>query len=114
MPDVGPQLPGGRTSVTPTVAPAVVTPPLVTKTSTPSVVASLVEVEPAVGEPSLSLPPPEKLAPSTSFSPAPPVHGDVTIRGWFNDVFANLVATGRVKSDRAEEYLQDLLNRMGY
>lgn len=113
MPDVGPPAPP-KTSVTPPVESAVVTPPPVPITPKVAVSASLVEVEPAVGEPSLSLPPPEKLAPSTSFSPAPPVHGDVTIRGWFNDVFANLVATGRVKSDRAEEYLQDLLNRMGY
>lgn len=107
MPDVGPQLPP-KTSVVPPVAPAVTT-----KASAP-----LAEVEPAVGKPPLPSPPPEELAPSAASPPttnyAPPVHGDVTIRGWFNDVFANLIATGRIRADKAEEHLQDLLKRLGY
>jgi hypothetical protein len=72
--------------------------------------------EPIAGEPSL----PEDViaaeAPPVAPSPVletPVIHADSTIRGWFSDVFSNLIATGRVREREAEVYLQDLLKRLG-
>ncbi len=54
----------------------------------------------------------EPVSSASPVAPAAPVHAETTIRGWFNDTFANLIATGRVRDRDAEASLQDLLNRL--
>lgn len=44
---------------------------------------------------------------------AAPIHYAATIRTWFNDTFANLVASGRVREREAHAALLDLLHRLG-
>ena len=57
-------------------------------------------------------PSPEPVSSASPVHPAAPPHVEVTIRAWFIDTFANLVATGRIREREVEMYLQDLLHRL--
>jgi hypothetical protein len=58
-------------------------------------------------------PPPASVPEASPTLAAMPSHAAPTIKSWFSDIFANLVATGRVREHEAEAFLQDLLKRLG-